>query len=52
MSRAKSLGTAVGLALFVISLAAWMWTGEWRWAVTGTVLVLLGAIVDVVRGRT
>lgn len=32
----------VGSLLALAGLAAWIWTGEWKWAATG-LLLLLGA---------
>ena len=34
-----------GYLLLVGGLLGWLWTGEWRWAVTGVVLLLAAAIV-------
>lgn len=36
---------AAGLALFLAGLGAWLWLGEWRWALSGFLLMLVLAIV-------
>jgi hypothetical protein len=36
---------AVGLVLFVLGLLAWLWLGEWKWAVTGLVLFFTAAVI-------
>lgn len=39
---------ALGVLVLVAGLAAWVWLGEWRWAVTGVlVLVALAVVSDV-----
>lgn len=35
-----------GFLLFVAGLLGWMWTGEWRWAVTGLILLLAAAVLS------
>ena len=35
---------AVGVLVLIAGLAAWIWTGEWRWAATGVLLLLLSAV--------
>jgi hypothetical protein len=40
---------AIGFALFMVSLLAWLWLGEWRWAVTGLAVLLITAVVSNVR---
>lgn len=35
---------AGGFVVFVGGLVGWLWTGDWRWALTG-LLLLLGAAV-------
>jgi uncharacterized membrane protein len=36
--------TMAALAMLVAGLVAWMWTGDWRWAVTGAgAMVILAA---------
>ncbi len=41
---------AVGLALVAAGVLVWIWTGDWRWAATGAVLLLVlapvGAALD------
>lgn len=37
------------LAVFVVGLISWLWTGEWRWALTGIGVGLLVAIAANVR---
>lgn len=34
-----------GAGLFLAGLLAWLWSGDWRWALTGVALFLLGALV-------
>lgn len=36
---------ALGFIALTAGLCAWLWTGEWRWAVTGLAALLTGAIV-------
>lgn len=40
---------AAGFAVLVASLLAWVWLGEWRWAVTGLLVLLISAVVSGVR---
>ena len=43
---------AVGLVALAAGLLAWLWLGDWRWAVTGLVaLVALAAIGAAIDGR-
>lgn len=43
---------AVGLLVLAAGLLAWLWLGEWRWAVTGLVaLVALAAVGAAIDGR-
>ncbi|MGH3783134.1 MAG: hypothetical protein ACRDZY_02315 [Acidimicrobiales bacterium] len=50
-------GLAIGLVALGAGLLAWLWWGQWRWAATGglvlvvlVVLVTAGAVVDTGRG--
>lgn len=36
---------AAGFGLFVAGLLGWLWLGDWRWAVTGAALLVLGAVL-------
>jgi hypothetical protein len=36
---------AVGVLALVAGLLAWLWDGQWRWAVTGAVVILLAALL-------
>lgn len=42
--------TVLGVIAFAAGLTAWAWLGDWRWAVTGTALLLAlaatGAVLD------
>lgn len=38
------LTAALGLALLTAGLIAWVWTGEWRWALTGLASLLVTAV--------
>lgn len=40
---------ALGFALLAAGLLAWLWTGEWRHAVTGLVALVVAAVVSGVR---
>jgi hypothetical protein len=42
-------GVGTGLGLLIASLIGWLWSGDWRFAVTGVALLIIGAIVDAVR---
>lgn len=33
---------AAGLVLLVLGLIAWLWSGDWRWALTGLAGLLVG----------
>lgn len=35
-----------GIACLAAGLVAWLWTGEWRWAVTGIVAFLVLGIAS------
>jgi hypothetical protein len=48
-SKPLQPGVGAGLGLFIASLIGWLWTGDWRWPVTGVALLIIGAIVDAVR---
>lgn len=41
---------AGGFAALCSGLLAWAWLGDWRWAATGAVLLLLSAVVAATRG--
>ena len=43
--RPISLGVKIGFLLLVAGLAAWIWLGDWRWAVMGALALLAGAVV-------
>lgn len=36
---------AAGAVLFLVGIAAAVWLGDWRWAVTGLILLLVGGVV-------
>jgi len=36
---------AAGFGLFVAGLLGWLWLGDWRLAVTGAALLILGAVL-------
>lgn len=38
-----------GLALLVLGLVAWLWSGDWRWAISGLALLLVGALIAAAR---
>lgn len=42
-------GVGAGFGLFIASLIGWLWSGDWRFAVTGVALLIIGAVVDSVR---
>jgi uncharacterized membrane protein YjjP (DUF1212 family) len=35
----------VGVAALCAGGLGWLWTGEWRWIVTGVFILILGAVV-------
>lgn len=37
---------AAGVALLLAGLIAWLWLGEWRFAVTGVALLVLSGVID------
>lgn len=48
----SELFAAVAVALVAFGGLAWLWSGEWRWAVTGVVTALTVAIVGVAVSTT
>lgn len=42
-------GVKVGFVLLAAGLAAWLWLGDWRWAVMGVLALLAGAVVGAPR---
>jgi len=40
---------AAGFAALAAGVLAWVWLGEWRWALTGFVVLLVSAVVSTVR---
>lgn len=42
---------ALGAAGLLAGCVAWAWLGDWRWAVTGVAVLVLGAIGAAVRGK-
>ena len=36
---------AAGFGFLVAGLIAWLWTGEWRWALTGLAMLIASAVV-------
>jgi hypothetical protein len=43
----------VGFTALVLGLLGWLWTGEWRYAVTGvTVLLATAVVVGAMRGTS
>lgn len=42
----------VGVALLIAGLIGWLWLGDWRWAVTGVLLMLLGVVVSGTRNQS
>lgn len=47
-----ALAVKVGFVLLALGCLAWLWTGEWRWAVTGLVALLVGAVVGAQTARS
>ena len=43
--KIRPLG-AIGFAAFVAGLLAWVWLGEWRWALTGFGVTLVCLAFD------
>jgi len=41
----------VAFGLLALGLLAWMWTGEWRWGVSGLLALFLLAGLSAYRGR-
>lgn len=50
-NKALSPVGAAGFAALILGLIAWLWTGEWRWAVTGVAVLLICAVAGAVEGR-
>ena len=42
---------ALGVAGLVAGCVAWAWLGDWRWAVTGLAVLLVGTVSAAVRGK-
>lgn len=42
---------ALALALFIAGLLAWVWIGDWRYAVTGVGTGLLALIMSITKLR-
>jgi len=42
---------AMGVAAVGAGLLAWLWLGEWRWAVTGLVALVVAAAVGAALDR-
>lgn len=40
---------AVGVVVLFAGLLAWVWLGEWRWAVTGAALLVVLAVAAATR---
>lgn len=36
---------AIALVLIPLGLLAWLWTGDWKWAVTGAALFFVAAVI-------
>lgn len=36
-----ALGSALGLCLLMLGLLAWLWLGDWRYAVTGLLVMIV-----------
>lgn len=36
---------AVAIALVALGALAWLWTGEWRWALTGLVAAVVASVI-------
>lgn len=36
----------VAMTLLMAGVAAWVWTSDWRWAVTGLALAIVAAMFD------
>lgn len=47
MSQQKPLhpSVATGFGFLTAGLLSWLWTGEWRWAVTGLAILIASAVV-------
>lgn len=44
--------TVLGAALFGGGTTAWLWAGDWRWSVTGLIMLLVcAAIAGVMEAR-
>lgn len=39
-------GVALGFALLAAGLLAWLWLGDWRWAVTGLTALVVAAVAS------
>ena len=46
-----TMGAAIGVTLLVVGLLAWVWTDEWRLALTGLALALVASALGAVKGR-
>lgn len=40
---------AAGFVAWAASGLAWLWVGDWRWAVTGLIVLLISAVASGVR---
>jgi hypothetical protein len=43
---------ALALVLLLAGVLAWIWLGDWRWAVTGTAVCLVGLLANGARTST
>lgn len=42
---------AVGVVALLAGCVAWAWLGDWRWAVTGVAVMVVGAVVAALLGK-
>ncbi|MGH3926910.1 MAG: hypothetical protein ACRDTT_29260 [Pseudonocardiaceae bacterium] len=48
MRPAVAATLAAGLASSPLGLIGWIWAGDWRWAVTGILVMVIAAIITAV----
>lgn len=53
LTTAGEVVLVVALTALLAGLVAWLWTGEWRWAVTGVAVLFVGIVaLTLPPGRT
>lgn len=49
MPRPKQPLSPWGIAAFILlglTISLWIWTGEWKWALTGLIAIIVCAVCD------